>query len=320
MEGMGESVEKLSALFGGGDDTPVGTVEQPEVEETELELDAVEAPDEETLDAEPEAELDDPEGDPGEEPEEGNEALHKVRAAGEEMEVTYDELVSGFTRHVDYTRKAMALGEERREFEGEREAVTQERAQYATGLGQLAQLIEAATRGTAPDPALLDTDPVAYQRAKLAYDGNLEKLATVQAEQTRVMQEQQAESQRRQAAYQQEQHTLMMSAIPEWQDDAVRKREVTELVDYAQSLGVTQEQMGSLTNHVDFVVLRKAMLFDRLKAKGRETAKKKVRTAKPGAGDAKGEVQSRKQRQTKKRFQQDGNMADGVSLIRDIMR
>lgn len=316
-----EAVDRLSAIFGGGDDSPVGTVEQTEeVVETEDTLDLEEATDEATLTDEPGDELEDPDGEPGEEPDEGTEALHRVRVAGEEVEVPYDELIAGYSRHADYQRKTTALAEQRREFEGERESITQERGQYAQGLNQLSQLLESATRGTAPDRALLDTDPVAYQRQKLAYDDKVAQVQAVNAEQNRIAQLQQAEAAQRSQAFREEQHQMLLSAVPEWQDDGTRKQEVGELVDYLQGLGVPPEAIQGLTHHVDFVVARKAMLYDKLKATGRETAKKKVRTAKPSGGDTKGEVQGRKTRETRKRFQRDGNLEDGVSLIRDILK
>lgn len=317
-----ESVDALSTIFGGGGDNPVGTVEETEeIVGTEDELEPDEATDEAITDGDPDEELDDPDGEPGEEPDdEGDKALHKVRVAGEEVEVTYDELLAGYSRHGDYQRKTAALAEERRGFESEREAITQERGQYAQGLGQLAQLLEVATRGQEPDRSLLDTDPVAYQRQKLAYDDKRAQVEAVKAEQARVAQLQQAEANQRTQAYREEQHQMLLSAVPEWQDDGVRKKEVGELVDYLQAQGVPPEAIQGLSHHLDFVLGRKAMLFDRLKAKGRETAKKKVRSAKPGAGDAKGEVESRRQRQTRERFRKTGSLDDAASLIRDIMR
>lgn len=317
----GEAVDRLSAIFGGSGDSPVGTVEETEeVVGNEDELDLEDATDEANLTDEPGDELEDPDGDPGEEPDEGTEALHKVRVAGEEVEVPYDELIAGYSRHADYQRKTTALAEQRREFETEREAITQERGQYAQGLSQLSALLESATRGTEPDRSLLDTDPVAYQRQKLAYDDKVEQVNAVRSEQARIAQLQQAEAAQRSQAFREEQHKMLLSAVPEWQDDSTRKKEVGELVDYLQGLGVPPEAIQGLTHHVDFVVARKAMLYDKLKATGRETAKQKVRTAKPSGGDTKGEVTGRRQRQTRNRFSKDGNMADGVSLIRDMLK
>ncbi len=317
-----ESVDALSAILGGSGDTPVGIAEETEeIVETEDELEPDEATDEAITDGEPGEELEDPDGEPGEEPDdEGEQALHKVRVAGEEIEVPYDELLAGYSRHGDYQRKTAALAEERRGFESEREAITQERAEYSLGLDQLAKLIEAATQGQEPDRSLLDTDPVAYQRQKLAYDDKRAQVEAVRAEQARVAQLQQAEASQRTQAYREEQHQMLLSAVPEWQDDGVRKKEVGELVDYLQAQGVPPEAIQGLSHHLDFVLGRKAMLFDRLKAKGRETAKKKVRTAKPGGGDTKGEVQTRRQRQTRERFRKTGSLDDAASLIRDIMK
>jgi len=64
----------------------------------------------------------------------------KVKAAGEEVEVDLDELISGYQRSKDYTQKSQALADQRKEIEAERAKVSEvqkEREVYAHAYKQL---------------------------------------------------------------------------------------------------------------------------------------------------------------------------------------
>jgi hypothetical protein len=71
------------------------------------------------------------------EQEEGDANTFTVKVAGEEVEVDLNELKSGYSRQSDYTKKAQALAEERKNFEQDRDAVLLERQQYSQLLGAL---------------------------------------------------------------------------------------------------------------------------------------------------------------------------------------
>ena len=62
-----------------------------------------------------------PEEQPTEEP-----TLYKVKVNGEEQEVTLQELLDGYSRTADYTNKTQKLGEERRQLESEKAAITEQ--------------------------------------------------------------------------------------------------------------------------------------------------------------------------------------------------
>jgi predicted ribosome quality control (RQC) complex YloA/Tae2 family protein len=62
---------------------------------------------------------------------------YTVRVDGEEVEVTIDELLSGYSRTQDYTRKTMALADQRKSLETELEQIRQERAQLTQVLSKL---------------------------------------------------------------------------------------------------------------------------------------------------------------------------------------
>ena len=70
--------------------------------------------------------------------------LHRVKVQGQELEVSLDELKSGYSRDSDYRQKTHALSQDRQSLESEKQSLRQN---YDTRLKELNDLI-------------LDTDPL----------------------------------------------------------------------------------------------------------------------------------------------------------------
>ena len=115
----------------------------------------------------------------------------KVKAAGEEIEVELDELISGYQRSKDYTQKSQALAEQRKEVEARQAQlaeVQKEREVYAQRLKAVDQfLAQQASDFSEQDLAVLkETDPIGYA-VKVAERTELEKKrAVINAEQQRL--------------------------------------------------------------------------------------------------------------------------------------
>ena len=142
-----EAQEALLSLEEPEEETPQTEEAQPtEVEESqpEEEDESFEEESEEEEEAE-EAEEESEEPD-----EEEGEALYAVTVNGKEREVSLDELLSGYSRQSDYTRKTQELSEERKQMEslGQRynsevAQIQSERQQY---MMNLQQIIESSTQ------------------------------------------------------------------------------------------------------------------------------------------------------------------------------
>ena len=72
------------------------------------------------------------------------ETLYEITVNGQKQQVTLDELMKGYSRESDYTKKTMELGDKRREIETlqgdlakELEAVKNSKSQYAQQLDEL---------------------------------------------------------------------------------------------------------------------------------------------------------------------------------------
>ena len=62
--------------------------------------------------------------------------VYTVKIDGKDAQVTEDELLSGYSRQADYTRKSQVLAEQRKKMEEELSATQQERQRYQSQLEQ----------------------------------------------------------------------------------------------------------------------------------------------------------------------------------------
>ena len=114
---------------------------------------------------------------------------YKVRVDGEEVEVTLEELQSGYSRQQDYTRKTQELSQQRKTIEQQQQELAQRDAIYSQLLPKLEAQLKGELAGEPDWNKLYEDDPVGYVREKQLWDEKKEKLQATQAEQQRLQQE-----------------------------------------------------------------------------------------------------------------------------------
>ena len=208
-----------------------------------------------------------------------------VKVDGQEVEVTQEELVNGYSRQQDYTRKTQELSQQRKTIEQQQAELEQRDAIYS----QLLPKMEAQLKGVLgeePDwQRLYEDDPVGYVREKQLWDEQNQKLEAVQAEQQRLQQESFAEQQKLIQQQVEEGQAKLLEVIPEWQNQEVASKEKAEIANYATNvLGYTQEEINSVYDWRALLGLRKAWLSDKIAetVKKKPTQKAPARVARPG--------------------------------------
>lgn len=208
-----------------------------------------------------------------------------VKVDGQEVEVTQEELINGYSRQQDYTRKTQELSQQRKTIEQQQAELTQRDAIYS----QLLPKMEAQLKGVLgeePDwQRLYEDDPVGYVREKQLWDEQKQKLEAVQAEQQRLQQESFAEQQKLIQQQVEEGQAKLLELIPEWQNQEVATKEKAEIANYATNvLGYTQEEINSVYDWRALLGLRKAWLSDKIAetVKKKPTQKAPARVARPG--------------------------------------
>jgi hypothetical protein len=283
---------------------------QPEVQE-ELETEAVE-----TADVEPEYS----EEDEGEEVEiEEQTPTYRVKVGKEEVEVPLDELLKGYSRTADYTRKTQEIAETRKAVEAERvkiEEANKLRDTYAQRLQLIEQMLNQQESGE--DLATLkETDPIGYA-TKVAEQVEREKqLAAVRAEQQRIAQQQQAEHGERLKQHLAQEAQKLAEAIPEFADPVKSQVVKADVRNYAKGIGFSDQELAQAYDHRAITALYKAMQYDKLMGKKPE-ANKKVSQApkmlKPGTSTPEAR-QSQEVKQMRGRLKQSGRAKDAAALF-----
>jgi len=284
---------------------------QPEVQE-ELEAEAVEQ-----AEYEDESEVVDESEE--EATEEEPTPTYKVKVGKEEVEVPLDELLKGYSRTADYTRKTQEIADQRKVVEAEKakiEEASKLRDTYAQRLGIIEQMLKQQDSGE-DLASLKETDPIGYA-VKVAEQAEREKqLSAVRAEQQRIAQQQQGEQQERLKTYLAQEAQKLAEAIPEMNDPAKGQAIRTDIRNFAQKLGYSEQELSQVYDSRAVTALYKAMQYDKLMS-GKGDATKKVQQApkmlKPGTSTPEAR-QTQEVKQLRGRLKKSGKARDAASIF-----
>ena len=246
---------------------------------------------------------------------------YKVRVDGEEVEVTLEELQSGYSRQQDYTRKTQELSEQRKNVDKQQEELAQRDAIYS----QLLPRLEAQLKGEmANEPdwnKLYEDDPVGYVREKQLWDEKKEKLRATQAEQKRLQEEAAKKQQEQIAQMVQEGQQKLLELIPEWQDPEVATKDKLAIREYGINvLGYSPQEMDAVYDYRALLGLRNAWLQSKtVKAtKKKPTEKAKARVARPGTTNRPRSVAPVKK--AKQRLAKTGKPSDAAKVFEQLLK
>ena len=310
--------------------TAKGDEEPPEGDRDDLQQEEVQAETEEETEHEPGVDEDDDEGNDGQ----PDETRYKVKVGGEETEVALNELIKGYQRGADYTKKTMRLADERRgieraktDLEGERTAIALDRQRYAERLaGHIPELQQQLAHFKDLDWNRLSAEnPALFAQAKPLFDSLTGQLQQAEAERLQLQQQERQRQLQAVQAHQNhiaEQKRALIARHPELADPVKGRQETAALARYLIDAGYRQQELSRLVDHRDFILARKAMLYDRLMAnkdKVKETLAALPRVQKPGtARDSRnGAAERRSALMT--RLARSGRTEDAARLIEDML-
>ena len=256
------------------------------------------------------------------------EPLFPVMANGQEVEVTYDELIKGYSRQSDYTRKTQEIANLRQEYERGAQQYAQAlpelhnlKQQYSQALGEsITNSVAGLERFNIDWNRLREEDGGEYLLKREEFRQAQDELRAFEErkyrEDAQLAHEGKNQLQQR-VAYE---HSKLAEIIPEWSNTESRNALSVEIKNYALSSGFTQEELVHLYDHKQLLTLMKAMRFDALqkpdlKAKKIKNAPKVVRS---GKGIQKGEISSKKTAAKMKRLRSSGHVDDAASILEDL--
>jgi len=322
-----QAQEALLSLLEPEEETP----EEEEAQPTEVEESQPEEEDE-SLEEESEEEEEEVEeaSEDTDEPEAEGEDLYAVTVNGEEQTIPLDELLKGYSRQSDYTKKTQELSQQRRgmddlhkKWEAEIAQIGTERQYYVNALqsamdGSLGQLNQFSNIDW---EKLKNDNPLEYVTKRDEYRETQDNLKRYEAQQKEAVAAQNAANHESHQRMVHEEHGKLVEALPDWAEPTKRQSLGEEIKAYAVSQGYTPEEIKSLVDHRNFLTLYKSMKYD--KASSPDVVKKKVknkpRVIRAGSVRAKSDDDTAKRRKTMKRLEQSGHLNDATALLEDFI-
>ena len=245
---------------------------------------------------------------------------YRVKVEGQEYEVTQDELVKGYQREADYTKKTQKLAEQRKAVEAEYVAVEQAK-QLRDTYAQRLQIIEQALKSQTPSEdleALKEVDPIGYA-VRVAEKSEKEKqLYVIRAEQARIAQMQQSENAEQLQRVVATEAEKLKTVLPDYADPEKGEQVRTNIRKYAESIGFQANELAQVYDSRAVLTLYKAMQYDKLMSnKGAVT--KQVQQApkmlKSGTSRPQGSLEAEQTKKLKQQFKKSGTVSDAARLF-----
>ena len=302
--------------------------DKPEVNNEEVATEAVEGTDEEALEDEVDEESEDEPEATDEDDEDSDDEVEveerktfRVKANGEEKDVTLNELVEGYQKGSDYTKKSQELATQRKAVEAEAHAVSeamQMREQYAQRLGQVQQLLaQDANDGTNLEE-LRENDPIQYAIKVAEKTENNKKLQLLQQEQNRLAGAQKNQVAQHQAKMIAHESEMLTDKVKEFSDPKKAEQIKNDIRSFGKSIGFTEDELAQVYDHRHVIVMQKAMAYDKLqKANPGVTKKlsKAPKMSKKGNKVANVDVYTKQ----KKRLKASGSIEDATSVFKNFI-
>ncbi len=296
-----------------GKDLALESGEEPEDEDNQTDP---EVPEDEPEEEEQQEELEEEEED---EEAESNVQKFQVRSDGEDLEVSLDELISGYSRQSSFTKKSQALAEQKKGFENE---IAESREMRAQALQILENAKSAQTQAPEKDANywtdLKETDPLQFmlERDAVREDQFQGQMREQQIQTLRAQED--AEQRSNLEKYVDSQKGVLKELVPEWGDKKVADAEKKLILEYGLGVGFDQSELDQAFDARAVATMRKAALYDQLTAK-RKGLKPIQRTNMKGGSQA-GDPKQIRSGKASARLKKSGSVDDAAQVFYNMIR
>ena len=301
--------------------------DKPEVENEEVATEAVEETDEEALEDEVEEESEEDEPEDTEEEDESEEVeveerkTYRVKASGEEKDVTLDELVSGYQKSTDYTQKSQTLAAERKKVEAHAQEIQnamRTREAYAQKLSQVEQYLTSQAKPGENLEELKENDPIQYAITVAEQTEANKKINTIRQEQQKVAQEQHHYRLQQQNQVVANEALMLSEKVKEFSDPKKAEQIKNDIRSFGKSVGFSDQELSQVYDHRHVMILQKAMEYDKLQ-KANPGVTKKLKSAPKMASKTKKVTNTDTYTKQKKRLKSSGKLTDAVDVFKNFI-
>ena len=295
--------------------------DEPEVTNEQEDEEAVEEAAEETESEEVEEESEDEPDDTDEDEVEVEERkTYRVKAGGEEKDVTLEELVSGYQKGDDYTKKSQTLAEARKKVEAHAHEVQQAmqvKEEYAQRLAQVEQFLMSDNEQVNLEE-LKENDPIQYAIKVAEQTETNKKINLLRQERAKVQQQQQAYQSQQQHAVVQNEAKLLSEKVKEFSDPKKAEQIKNDIRSFGKSVGFSDQELSQVYDHRHVLILQKAMEYDKLQ-QSKAGVNKKLSNAPKMAKKGNKVINSDTYTKQKKRLKASGKLQDATSLFKNFI-
>ncbi len=257
---------------------------------------------------------------------ESEETLYDVTVNGVNQKVNLNELMKGYSRESDYTKKTMDLSNQRKEVESMQEnlkkefdAVKSSRDQYATQLEILTNNLQQEEKVNWDQ--LYQADRAEYVRRKAESDKRKEALDNAREEQKRIQQEQQAEQEKVYNEYIANERKILSEKLPQYADKNKSAEFTRRLTNFAKESGYSDQEIAMMVDHRAVLLLADAYRYNQLK-KTKLADKKVNKTSKVVTSNASNIREDSEVNQNidkrMSRLKKSGHLRDAQSVLKEM--
>tara|TARA_R110000765_G_scaffold357724_5_gene447910 strand:+ start:4915 stop:5913 length:999 start_codon:yes stop_codon:yes gene_type:complete len=254
------------------------------------------------------------------------EYIFNVSIDGEETEVNQDELIKGYQRQSDYTRKTQSLADDRKGIEEQKALLTQERQQVMAMLQQqqTANNGELEKFNNVDWADLKEYEPDKYLMMREEQREAATRIQSHQQEQDRLAQAQQQDFGVQMQRYLAEEDAKLVDKIDGWGNPESKKAVQGDIASYAKQIGYSDEELGSLADSRALLLMHKARLYDEMQGSGKDLVSKKKakavrRVAKGGKPVSTSQKESKRSADIRSRARKSGSVDDAAAAFMDML-
>jgi len=254
----------------------------------------------------------------------GEPKSYTVKIDGKDVQVNEEELLAGYSRTADYTRKSQVLAEQRKKVDDELTATQQERQRLQSQLEQLSKANESEIdklKNTDWERLKL-TNQTEYLLKKDRYDDLLAQQKAIDEQTQKVEQQKADEFRKKWNETLEENKKLIVKKIPKYFDPDEGMKLQNNIRDFGLSEGLSNEELDAMIDARAVNILYKAMLYDQLQKTKISSKKSKVvpKVQRPGTPSTRAEVSTEKVKAHRARLKRSGRVDDAAALIKSMMK
>jgi len=245
-------------------------------------------------------------------------STYKVKVAGQELEVTLDELRNGYSRDADYRQKTEELSNQRKNFQSESE---KQRLNYSQKLNQVNELMSMAQKELNAEKNSVDLeqmyedDPTEAMRVEHRLRKKQERLDSAKAKT-------QAEQKIQFDTFLQEQKQLLEKKMPEFTDPAKVSTLKANMKSTLNNYGFNDQEVAQVYDHRIVMLVNDAMKYRNLQNSKPNLAKKISKPGKvfsSGVKQGKSESNLKLRREKFSRLKKSGSMKAAQDVFLDMI-